>query len=166
MKTSSSGRIRKIVGKLADNQCPATFRRSWNFDQHAVSMLPFYWCMFMTHLRFSTSSIDVLGWQWGWGIVGYIYTRVEYNDNWMPQAQVKPEETCKKMINWKLAKWKVCRVFVCVCVWWLKPEMRDYKNILNRISTNAYRTSRYMTVLTLKSIACLKESTPWCMSPK
>jgi hypothetical protein len=30
--TSSSGCIWKVTENLADNQRPATFRRSWNFD--------------------------------------------------------------------------------------------------------------------------------------
>jgi len=50
----------------------------------------------------------------------------------MPQAQANPRKHARRWsIRRKLAKWKVCRVFVHVCVWWLKSEMSGYKNILN-----------------------------------
>jgi hypothetical protein len=37
--------------------------------------------------------------------------------------------------------WKVCRVFVDVCVWWLKFEMSNYKNILNTSPSQNKETS-------------------------
>jgi len=51
-------------------------------------------------------------------------------------------ECARRWSIWrKLAKWKVCRVFVCVCVWWLKSETSDYNNILNTSPSRNRETS-------------------------